>query len=204
MIAMINGYGYSSNTYVILDKDIIVVDPGSEESFDKLMDELEFITNKVDYIINTHCHYDHSSANYLLEEIFDCPTIIHDNEVNHLKRGDEVTVSWLFGKRLKAPKEIVPLSEVEIDFLKFVHTPGHTYGSISIIYEDKVLTGDTLFSNSVGRWDLPTGNLEELKSSILKLERLIYENNIKEVLPGHGEVGNRKSLEIAKALLGLR
>ena len=203
MIYKLNGYGYSSNTYLILDKKNILIDPGAEETFKVLLNEIESITNNIDFIINTHCHYDHSSANYLVEEVFNSPTVIHDYEVEHLKRGDEVTVSWLFNSNLTPPKEIIPLSEVKLDFLNFIHTPGHTYGSISIVYKDNLITGDTLFSNSVGRWDLPTGDFESLKRSIIKLEEIAKLYNINKILPGHGDIGGRESFEYAKMYLGL-
>lgn len=195
------GYGYSSNTYLILDKENILIDPGAGEYTEKILEEIETYTTNIDLIINTHCHYDHCSSNYILEEIFGCPTAINDREVKHLKLGDEVTVSYLFGKKLTPPKDIIPLSEIKLDFLEIIETPGHTYGSISIIYKDSLITGDTLFKYGVGRTDFPTGNFNQLKNSILKLEKIFYEKNLKFILPGHGEIGDKRAFIYAKNIL---
>ncbi|WP_456374267.1 MBL fold metallo-hydrolase [Methanocaldococcus sp.] len=207
MILKLNGYGYSSNSYLIKTKNKnILIDPGIEENFNILMDELKrYGIKDIDLIINTHCHYDHTSANYLVEEYFNCPTVIEDKEVKHLKSGDKVTVSSLFGRDLKPPREIIPLSEIEEELKKYdlevIRTPGHTYGSISIIYKDSLITGDTIFSYGVGRWDLPTGNIIELRDSINKLERIAYERNIDKIYPGHGDVGDIMAFSYAKLFL---
>ncbi|XRO77368.1 MBL fold metallo-hydrolase [Methanocaldococcus sp. 10A] len=206
MILKLNGYGYSSNSYLIIGKKNILIDPGISGTFNILMEELERNNIKnIDLIINTHCHFDHSSADYLVEEYFNCPTIIEDKEVKHLKNGDEVTVSSLFGAKLNPPKEIIPLSEVEEELknydLEVIRTPGHTYGSISIIYKNNLITGDTIFSYGVGRWDLPTGNVIELRNSIHKLERIANERNINKIYPGHGDVGDRMAFEYARLFI---
>jgi len=206
MIIKLNGYGYSSNSYLILGKKTILIDPGISGTFNILMEELE--KNKIkniDLIINTHCHFDHTSADYLIEEYFNCPTVIEDKEVKHLKNGDEVTVSSLFGAKLNPPKEIIPLSEIEEELksygLEVIKTPGHTYGSISIIYKDGLITGDTIFAYGVGRWDLPTGNVIDLRKSISLLERIANERNINKLYPGHGEIGDRMAFNYAKLFL---
>jgi glyoxylase-like metal-dependent hydrolase (beta-lactamase superfamily II) len=67
--------------------------------------------------------------------------------------------------------------------LRVLHTPGHSQGSISLIGEDIVFTGDTLFAGSIGRYDLPGGSLQEIKESLKKL--MILPDHMK-VYPGHG------------------
>jgi len=67
--------------------------------------------------------------------------------------------------------------------LKVLHTPGHTPGGISLLIDDAIFTGDTLFSGSVGRFDLPGGSEEVLLNSIKKILSL-DENLI--IYPGHG------------------
>ena len=68
--------------------------------------------------------------------------------------------------------------------IEVIHTPGHTKGSCSFIYQDQLYTGDTLFKDSVGRHDLYSGNLVDLRRSILKLCEC--DANLK-VYPGHDE-----------------
>lgn len=67
-------------------------------------------------------------------------------------------------------------------FIEVMHTPGHTKGSCSFLYQDAIYTGDTLFRESVGRHDLYSGNLSELKQSVLKIMDLPANTRI---YPGH-------------------
>ncbi|WP_421077053.1 MBL fold metallo-hydrolase [Methanothermococcus sp. Ax23] len=205
MIYKLNGIGYDSNTYLIIGKKNILVDPGTPNTFNMLKDEIKNTAKDIDYIINTHCHYDHAGSDYLYEEYFNAPIIIHDLEVDDLKNNTNTTVSALFNRELTPPKEIIPISEVLGELEKYnieiVETPGHTKGSISLIYNDNLITGDTLFAYGVGRWDFPTGNLIDLRSSVSKLERIAYERNIINILPGHGEKGNLSAFSNAKLFL---
>jgi hydroxyacylglutathione hydrolase len=68
--------------------------------------------------------------------------------------------------------------------LSIIHTPGHSPGSISIICKELVFTGDTLFKGSIGRTDLPGGDLEQILTSIK--ERLLTLDDDTIVYPGHG------------------
>ena len=65
-----------------------------------------------------------------------------------------------------------------------IDTPGHTCGSCSYMLKDWLFTGDALFHNSVGRWDLPTGNLAQLMET---LGKLLHPDMEKIVYPGHGQ-----------------
>ena len=205
MIYKLNGIGYDSNTYLIIGKKNILVDPGTPNTFNMLKDEIKNTAKDIDYIINTHCHYDHAGSDYLYEEYFNAPIIIHDLEVDDLKNNTNTTVSALFNRELTPPKEIIPISEVLGELEKYnieiVETPGHTKGSISLIYNDNLITGDILFAYGVGRWDFPTGSLIDLRSSVSKLERIAYERNIMNILPGHGEKGNLSAFSNAKLFL---
>ena len=205
MIYKLNGIGYDSNTYLIIGKKNILIDPGTPNTFNLLKDEIKSIAKDIDYIINTHCHYDHAGSDYLYEEYFNAPVVIHDSEVEDLKNNTNTTVSALFNRELTPPKEIIPISEILEELKKYdmevVETPGHTKGSISLIYKDNLITGDTLFAYGVGRWDFPTGSLIDLRSSVSKLERIAYERNIINILPGHGEKGNLSAFSNAKLFL---
>ncbi|MBW9222005.1 MBL fold metallo-hydrolase [Methanothermococcus sp. SCGC AD-155-C09] len=207
MIYKINGKWNDCNKYLIKgERKNILIDPGLPDDFDTTLKEIKGIVKDIDIIINTHCHYDHSGSDYLYQDYFGAPIIIHDREVNHLKNASEVTLSsGLFRRNMIPPKEVIPLGEVLEELKKYnieiIETPGHTKGSISIIYRDSLITGDTLFSNSVGRWDFPTGSLEDLKGSILKLEDIINKKNISSILPGHGEDGNKYTISYVKKLL---
>jgi len=77
--------------------------------------------------------------------------------------------------------------------VKVIHTPGHSPGSISLAGQGFVLTGDALFNQSIGRTDLPGGDLDTLIRSITK--RLFTLDNDTIVYPGHGpetSIGDEK------------
>lgn len=69
-------------------------------------------------------------------------------------------------------------------FIEVIHTPGHTKGSVCYLYDDQLYTGDILFKESVGRHDLYSGSLVELRKSVLALGKL--PGNTK-IYPGHDE-----------------
>ena len=71
--------------------------------------------------------------------------------------------------------------EVKIK-IKIIHTPGHTPGAICLLVENRLLTGDTLFVNAIGRTDLAGGDAIKLFESLQKLKKL---NDNIEIYPGH-------------------
>ena len=68
--------------------------------------------------------------------------------------------------------------------LKVLHTPGHTKGSITLLSDDVVFSGDTLFAGSIGRYDLPSGSLQEIMNSLKNKLMTLPDHVI--VYPGHG------------------
>ena len=75
--------------------------------------------------------------------------------------------------------------EYDIGEFKFkvIFNPGHTSDSISYLFDNNLFCGDFIFKDSIGRWDLPTGNYNELLDSIDKIKK--YNNLI--IYPGHGD-----------------
>ena len=197
----------SSNTYVVEGREgrALVVDPGMPDAFPDLLGMLgEY--EEVD-VVHTHFHYDHVAATRTLREVLEkagkeVRVLHHERGIGALERGDAVaTLATLFGGLLSPIKVDVALGEGRYEIggleLEVVHTPGHTEDSICLVYEDVVFTGDLLFSDgSVGRVDLPTGNLYAL---VLSLER-IGELGERLVAPGHGPPG---VLDLSKVREGL-
>ena len=186
-IYKLNGVGMNANTYLIMNEEIILIDPGTPENQEILKKELKILNIEFDdvgIIINTHAHYDHAAMDYLFKNAV---VYIHPEELSALETGDRyITLSDMFGKPFIPPKNIENIDFLDIDLFDVIHTPGHTMGSISLLFEDKIISGDTIFSQGVGRVDLPTGSFTVLKSSIDKLNDIVKTNNIKELLPGHG------------------
>jgi glyoxylase-like metal-dependent hydrolase (beta-lactamase superfamily II) len=152
-----------------------------------------FITEKQLHpqaIINTHTHLDHIFGVQALMDKYGIPFGIHDQELPVLNMA--AGSATLFGFDFRNPpkptffiKEGVPLQLGE-DTIEVFHTPGHSPGSISFYYPkgNWVISGDVLFSGSIGRTDLPGGNFDTLIKSIrTSLFTLPGETT---VLSGHG------------------
>ena len=152
--------GYlEANCYIVFDrnsKDAIIIDPGNEPG--KILSEVEQRQLKPLTLINTHDHFDHTGANEVLKRKFNL-------DIYHPVTNGEIKS---FGT-LK---------------LKFFLTPGHSADGISILIENHLFSGDTLFAGTVGRTDFLGGNKEQLldsiKNKLLKLPKEII------VHPGHG------------------
>lgn len=182
--------GMVTNCYIVGDKESgkgIVIDPGAEG--DKIIKAVEEIPLSIEYIVNTHGHYDHIGANGVLKDKFDAEIFIHNADAEMLtdpnlnlsfKEDRDETEDPPADKLLEEGDEIAAGSIK----LHIIHTPGHTPGCICLQGEDDIFTGDTLFAGSAGRTDLPGGSSKELgKSFSSKLANLPDNLN---VYPGHG------------------
>ena len=166
----------------------VVVDPGADG--EEILAVVAKHGLKIEKIINTHGHFDHIGANKLLKDTTGAELLIHDRDTPYLSRAAEVAT--MYG--LKADNSPLPdrflTDGLELLFgecrMIVLHTPGHTPGGCCLYFpeEGKVITGDTLFAESVGRTDLPGGSAELLLDSIRN--RLLPLPDETLVYPGHG------------------
>jgi len=190
-ICTFGGTGSSSNIYLI-DGELLV-DTGLESSFNEIFDEMKcegVDFKKIKFIVNTHGHYDHASANENFRKVTNAKVCAHKNEAEKIEKGSGSCYEF-FSYSPELSEVDVPLeNETELKTrnhtFKVIHTPGHTSGSICLYEPEKkiLITGDTLFEDSFGRTDLPTGSRKELLDSLNKLQGL----EVKLLLPGHGRV----------------
>jgi len=169
-------------------RDAIVVDPG--DNIEDILAILAFHGLSVKAIIITHAHIDHIGGAAKLKKATGAPVYMNANDqalYDHL----DTQASWL---GMKTPETTVVDGEArDGDSLKVgdtafhvLHTPGHTQGSISlwIPAENKLIAGDTLFRDSIGRTDLPGGDGRQILRSIADKLLTLPEDAL--VVPGHG------------------
>jgi glyoxylase-like metal-dependent hydrolase (beta-lactamase superfamily II) len=178
------------NCYIVGDpatKEAIVIDPGDDA--EELAFSLAERELTVTAIIATHAHFDHVVGAGRLRELTGAPFYLHADDGPILDWMQESGRLFL-GLELPPPPE-VDRKPTEGDVLtagsarfEVLHTPGHSPGSISLITDSAVFSGDTLFAGSVGRTDLPGGDTTTLMEAITK-KLFRFEDDLP-VYPGHG------------------
>ena len=192
-IHQIGGKGFDSNIYLIIDKTIELIDAGTGMNFETVKQNLSKFNlkpNDIELIVNTHCHYDHVGGDTNFIRSADCDVFIHELEADLLRKGDGViTCADMFGKKLEpidVARELREGGKIELGelTLEVLHTPGHTTGSICLYAAKQriLFSGDTIFSDGVGRTDMPTGDAATLHNSIEGLLKL----DVQTIYPGHG------------------
>ena len=179
-----------ANTYLLIDenKDCLVIDPSSIK--DGVINYIKREGLTLKGILLTHGHFDHFKGVENLVKEFNVKIYISFLDSSLL--GDSnLNCSKLCGENVTYDKSVETLVDNEkINLLKdeivVISTPYHTEGSIC--FYDKLnnllFSGDSLFKNSIGRYDLPTSNFRSLKSSLSKILSLPEEVK---VYPGHGQ-----------------
>ncbi len=185
---------FQENTYVLWDKtmECIIVDPGcyDRNQENELATFIKDNKLKPVQVVNTHCHIDHVFGNAFCVNTYKIPLYFHQLEDQVLAAAQGSAA--LYGLQYtESPEADFYLVEGERVFfgdssLSIRFTPGHSPGSISLVAakEKFVLGGDVLFQGSIGRTDLPGGDLDTLLTSIRK-EMLSLPDDYT-VYSGHG------------------
>ncbi len=179
------------NNHLLIDREnreIALIDaPGVYPELNDLLNQ----GYKVKWIALTHGHIDHIAGLRDIVDLTGAPWYIHLNDLKYVEHAPRDMFASVL--KVKEPPEN-PLFFKEGDTLsigdaefKIFETPGHTPGGVSL-YSEKysvVFTGDTLFKLSIGRTDLPGGDFNTLKDSILTKLYTLPDNTV--VFSGHGE-----------------
>lgn len=194
---------FQENTYILYAEngDCCIIDPGCNTDAER--NELTaFIQSKKlnpTYLLNTHCHVDHIFGNKYVSDTWALPLHLHQNEKMILTGA--ATWAQAYGITLDPyTGEMIFINENDTitiagNTLHILFTPGHSPGSISFYNKNDgfIISGDVLFSGSIGRTDLPMGNYEDLEKSI-KTKLYTLPNETK-VYSGHGSgtsIGHEK------------
>lgn len=172
-------------------KEAIVIDGGDD--VERVMQYLQQHGLRAKYLVHTHAHIDHIGDLATLRERSGAPGLLHPADVP-LYQALAVQASWL--PMYEAPRvvdldgdlqdgDVLRVGEIA---LRVLHTPGHTPGSVCFAYETAgattILSGDTLFAGSIGRWDLGGTSMEDIVASIHR--KLLDYPDAATVIPGHG------------------
>lgn len=181
----------SENTYLIFDENSkrgVIIDPGCK--LDKIEKMIEENSVKVEYILLTHCHYDHIASLIPLKKITGAKIVTSDNgsknignpQINLSLQGLGYKIDNISSDLILNDGEILEIDDLK---LKCIYTPGHTNCGVCYLTENDLFCGDTLFLSSCGRWDLPTGNQNILFKSIKEKLYILPDETV--VHSGHGK-----------------
>lgn len=186
---------FSENTYIIYDetKECIIIDPGCYTPAER-----EHLSNFISKeglkpvrLLNTHCHLDHVFGNRYIAEEYVLGLEIHKGEVPVLESFMPTAQMYGIPHVQQSPDPVSFLEPGEfIEFgnsrLAILFTPGHSPASVSFYSEEDgfIIGGDVLFQGSIGRTDLPGGNLDTLMKSIEREFMSLPDHTI--VYSGHG------------------
>ena len=183
-----------TNSYIIFNgksKEAMVIDPGGEP--EKIINMLnDQGVESLKYIFLTHCHADHIGGVPQLKDAKGGKILISRADAEGLYNPEVSLAPYIDmpNIELEADSRIDDEDLIHIGNLEFqvISTPGHTKGSVCLYYPEGrlVFTGDTIFSGSWGRTDLPTGNFVEIMNSISNRLMVLPDETI--VYPGHGKV----------------
>ena len=155
-------------------KEAVVIDAGWD--IDEIIRNAAESKLKINKIILTHSHFDHvQKVNELIGKTR-ADVYFHESEFDEISRLIKNSSAKII--TLKDNEEI-KVGKIKI---KIIHTPGHTKGAVCLLFDNKLITGDTLFVGAIGRTDLPGGDAIKLFESLQKLKKL--DDKI-EIYPGH-------------------
>ncbi len=185
--------GVSTNCYLIFHdgtREAVVVDPADNGAY--VLNKCRELGVHPTAVLLTHGHFDHILAVKDICRAFPCK-VYAGREEDRLLQDASLNLSGSMGTEQTVIEADVLVKDGDVLSLvgfswKVLETPGHTAGSVCyyVESEDVMLSGDTLFADSLGRTDLPTGDLQAIVRSITEKLLTLPEDTM--VYPGHGEV----------------
>ncbi|MFC1884031.1 MBL fold metallo-hydrolase [Thermodesulfobacteriota bacterium] len=182
------------NTFLIRDEKIILIDPGHDHLFGHVEESLADLSigiQDIDVVFISHGHPDHIEAARRFDK-YSTTILLSSIEMDFI-RDIFSHYGSVSGDINFESHTLLGEGDLKVGNMEFqvVHTPGHSPGSLCLYWKDKsaLFSGDVIFSQGLGRTDLPGGSGQMLKDSIKSLSRL----PVNYLLPGHGEIILEKS-----------
>jgi len=168
IVERLNVGSFRVNTYVLAcpeTRDGVIVDPGGEDEM--IIDAIAEKNILPRYIINTHGHRDHVHSNVSLSDYYHIPLCMHVEDKRFFQKqtalqNEAIKTAYDIDIELHH-NDVLTVGTLDI---KILHTPGHTPGSVCLLVNNSLFSGDTLFVGNAGRTDLPGGSFDTLIHSI--------------------------------------
>ncbi len=190
-----------TNCYVVgceETRQAAIIDPGGHP--DQILAQLQAHNLTLQFILNTHAHFDHTDANGALVRATGASLALHPDDLRLLQDSGGAAMFGVHAETSPSPdRELAHGDRLQVGTLEFqvLHTPGHTPGHVCF-YEEKqgvLFDGDVLFYRGIGRTDLPGGDWQQLMDSIQRVLFALPDDVV--VYPGHGPattIGDEKKL----------
>lgn len=184
IVPVIVDHEFACNCYLIFQQGhALIIDPGTKNH--RIADEIEKRHAQVDGIVLTHGHFDHIAGVDRLVKRYHCPLYLHEADMamlrdpylNYSIAANPLTV------QAKAEKLGAGEQQVGTFHITVIDAPGHSEGSVMILIEDHLFSGDALFQMGIGRTDLPGGSNSKMIQTLRMIKTL---QPVWHVYPGHG------------------
>jgi len=187
-VERLRGGPWGQNCYLVAnDPDAILVDPGG--SAPEILETLAARNLRLVAIVNTHGHFDHIGAVVELAEATGADFYISALELPIMKSSNMLRFIFKSKEKVVVPTRFIDIAGdgVVLEFagltIRCLSTPGHTPGGYCFLIGDELFSGDTVLSSMPGTAELPGGNAEDLRRSLLRLGELAPDTVLH---PGHG------------------
>ncbi len=181
------GHAWESNCYLLIeDTEAILIDAGIEHR--EVLDLLRENHATLRHILLTHGHFDHTVSVDELRRETGATLLVHADDAEMLTDAEKSALYLFFGTRsahtpadrLLSDGDSIPFGRSTV---QVIHTPGHSRGSVCYLIDTMLFSGDTLFDQGYGRFDLYGGDMQTLAASLGKLQSM---TPTLALYPGHG------------------